>query len=169
MSCHATKLNLFITTGGVYYFIKCMGMNSRRRSHNVYLQVNSINELVAVEKQEDASDFEIVQGSKENTFAIKYGSQYLPKSQKKKLDGPLMMQNGETSYFTLKNDNPNVSCTVEEFKRGAEQFYLKIGETCLMLKRSRNNQDLVTLLRVQWWNPGPDSYCSFKLEKYYFN
>ena len=143
-----------------------MGRNHEGRNHNVYLQVNGNNELVAVERQEDASDFEIIQGKNEDIFAIKFGLQYLPKDQETKLDGPLRMRNGQTSFFTLKNDNPNVRCSVSEFKRGNEQFYLKIGETCLRLRRSGTAQSLVTLLRVPEWNQSTESYCSFKLEKY---
>ncbi len=80
MSIIVLLTNYFGYVAGKYFFIKCEGRNSSRKDHNVYLQVTSKNELVAVKDREIASDFEIEEhDKKKHKFAIKFGTKYLPK------------------------------------------------------------------------------------------
>ena len=115
--------------GGAYY-IKCEGKDHEGKDCNSYLKINSQNKLIATDKREDASEFEIVEDSK-GCFSIKSGTKYL------RLPGvqgqPLIMGGEAAAIFSLGHDFYNY-CTVEKFKECEERFHIVHPNDFFLLK-----------------------------------
>ena len=120
-------LFLFMAQTGGAYYIKCDGKNREGKDWSGYLKINSQNMLVTTDKKEDASEFEIEMMNEwdKRSFSIKSNKRYLrlPVADER---GLVMDGRGDIAMFSLEHDHRNIECSVENFKKGEERFYLVI-------------------------------------------